>query len=167
MSHQKLMAGIDSRAQVAGRLGNPSNSNDNMQSGTDAAVVVEALNRLTLAFQPRSASVTHTPAGTQPVAVATEDTGNGEAGSPTTVHGSVAPLAEHGAATGAQSDPIDPELSEFLRGTPYKVIDAAILEALAATDGLIMGAYDRSCPITQVAAPDDAMDWQPTDHGAS
>ena len=62
MSYHKLIMAIDSRAQVAAGSGNPSSGNDNgriapenvaigepMTSVQDAAAVVEAFNRLTLA----------------------------------------------------------------------------------------------------------------------
>lgn len=131
-----------------------------MTSVTDAAAVVEAFNRLTLAFQPRSASGTNTAAGAQPAPVGTNDSRNGAA-----TEGSVLAPAEHSTATGPPSDPIYSELPELFRGIQYRDIDRAIAEALAATAGCIQGGYDISCPIPHVAASDDAMDWQPADEG--
>ncbi|KAI1782275.1 hypothetical protein LXA43DRAFT_1104421 [Ganoderma leucocontextum] len=156
-----------SRAQAAATAGFSSSNNIHgpraltgaalaqpVDQASDAAAVVEALNKLTLAIQPRSTPVAESPDAPQlPIdktIVSAVDSSLPYPDRPVPDGTVMAPGCVLGTAP--------PELS---RGTAYVHNDGQILEALLANPGEIMDSYEPSYLFPNSTFPEDAMDWQP------
>ncbi|PIL28191.1 hypothetical protein GSI_09728 [Ganoderma sinense ZZ0214-1] len=150
------------RAHAASGSGMLSCTNDHNRGTTsiaaeqakDAAAVIEALNRLTLAIQPGSSSVPQPVDAPQRTDTAMDGTVGHSV--PTVTQETVenASPATPGLVFGSTS----PVLS---CGTAHVGIDSQILSVINANPSLVIGGYEPDCAyIAPFTAPDVPMDWQ-------
>ncbi|KAI1782323.1 hypothetical protein LXA43DRAFT_977623 [Ganoderma leucocontextum] len=134
----------------------------------DAAAVLEALNRLTLAIQPRTTPAPETPAALPPMATPFAEI-------PMENVASDPPLPDLVPASAATSyapesqipSPVCPALLPpppvLARGTLFTHVDPLV--ASLAPPSVIN--YDIGCQFRNISFPEDPMDWQPDDQGFS
>ncbi|KAI1787315.1 hypothetical protein LXA43DRAFT_975303 [Ganoderma leucocontextum] len=134
----------------------------------DAAAVLEALNRLTLAIQPRTTPVPEPPAALPPMANPFAEIPMENVASDPPLHDLVpASVPTSNAPESPIPLPVCPALAPpppvLARGTLFTHVDP-LVAALAPASMLN---YDIGCQFPNPPFAEDAMDWQPEEQGSS
>ncbi|KAI1782805.1 hypothetical protein LXA43DRAFT_977387 [Ganoderma leucocontextum] len=133
----------------------------------DAAAVLEALNKLTLAIQPRTTPVPEPPAALPPMANPSAEIPMESVASDPPLHDPVpASVPTSNAPESPIPSPVCPALGPpppvLARGTLFTHVDP-LVAALAPASMLN---YDIGCQFPNPPFAEDAMDWQPEDQEA-